>query len=168
MAATVLSYLDFETIHGALSLVSRSFHGLIVRDKRIDQVTWRALFTREFRYSSYPDHAINEGETYRQFFIRSFQMYKQMRRLIAGIIHETKMRTGTNEMSGFLRPFSDRAAPKFSFIEERITFQIECLYKSFRDRNIESAPQASAAPNIRIKSASLEETKEGALPLYNR
>lgn len=137
VASTILSYLDFETIHGGISLVSSGFHSLITKDKRIDQVTWRVLFTQEFRYLDYPDHAIQQGETYRQYFIRSFKMFKQMRGLLAGIINETNTRTGTKEMDGFLRPFSDRISPKFAFIDERITFQIECLYKSFRDRNVD-------------------------------
>ena len=58
VAATVLSYLDFDTIQGSLTLVSSGFHSLITEDKRIDQVTWRSLFTQEFRHLDYPDHAI--------------------------------------------------------------------------------------------------------------
>jgi len=58
VASTILSYLDFETIHGGISLVSSGFHSLITKDKRIDQVTWRVTFTQEFRYLDYPDHAI--------------------------------------------------------------------------------------------------------------
>ena len=71
-----------------------------------------------------------------------------MRFLIKGIINETNARR-VQQQNGFIRDFRDRRAPNFPFIEESITFMIECLYKSFKD---------STPPK-----AVLEEVKEGSV-----
>ena len=61
-------------------------------------------------------------------------LYKNMRRLVEGIIDETNLQR-ISQQNGFLRDFKDRRAPNFFFIEEKITFQVECLYKSLKDTN---------------------------------
>lgn len=90
----LLTYLNFEEVHFQLSLVSRRFRKLIVEDPRIDSTLWQSLFLQEFMYISYPDHQRFEadGESYRAYFIRSFQAYKHMRELVRGIIEESNAR----------------------------------------------------------------------------
>lgn len=75
-----------------------------------------------------------------------------MRQLVKGIIEETNEKR-VPKQHGFLRDFNDRRAPHFYFIEEPITFQIECLYKNFKD----SVPNSSQ--NEERKSISHESSE---------
>lgn len=66
-----------------------------------------------------------------------------------GIIEETNLHRPQHRQTGFLKSFQDRRAPRFYFIEERLTFQVECLYKSFKDcigdDDHDSSPRSSSS-----------------------
>ena len=66
-------------------------------------------------------------------------MFKHIRILLKGIIEETNARR-TQKQQGFIRDFSDRRAPDFYFFEEKLPFQLECLYKSLKDGEAEELP----------------------------
>lgn len=86
----------------------------------------------EFSSLKYVDHQKEEGETYQQYFQRSFLRYKEMRQLLREIIDISNAKRQKKQY-GFLRSFVDRELPAFDFIQDHFTFQLECLFKNLSD-----------------------------------
>jgi hypothetical protein len=92
LASVLLSFFDFDVVQNRLNLVSKAFRCLVTNEERLDKIIWKQLFLEEFLYLEYSDHQKLPMESYRAYFIRSFQHYKTMRKLIEGIIDETNLR----------------------------------------------------------------------------
>ena len=104
------------------------------RESQFDPI-WRNLFTSEFLSLEYPDHKREEGESHKEYFKRSFAIYKKFRKILKSIIDLTNEQRAKKQY-GFLRDFKDRFAPEFFCTEfKQITFQVECIYKNFNDQD---------------------------------
>lgn len=60
--------------------------------------------------------------------------YTEMRTLLVGIVNLTNSKR-TKQQNGFIRKFNDRRPRHLNFI--KVTFQVECLYKTFGESDEE-------------------------------
>ena len=88
----------------------------------------------EFTYLSFGDNYIFPDENYLQFFIRSFELFKEIRLYIKNIVRLTDQCTsahyGNNQTSEFLKDFKNREAHIFIRGFAMVPFQYLCFHKS--------------------------------------
>ncbi|CDW87006.1 UNKNOWN [Stylonychia lemnae] len=128
----LVSYLDFQSAFQGLSNVNKQVNSYFV-DNGVDYI-WKLLFTTEFSAYEYPDHKKANDESNYQYFKRSFMKFKVFRELLKNIFELTNQKRSKKQY-GFLRNYEDREVPQFHYIEEQITFEIECLFKNLNDQD---------------------------------
>ena len=135
LCSILCPYLKFEELT-LMMKVDRSLNDILT--KKLDFI-WKSVFMLEFQcYSkdnmSYLDHKRDEGETYFQYFKRSFMLYQRMRAIIKPIL-ENSLEYHDGDYRDYLKPFNDRALSSIitQVLKGPITFEYECLYKNLVD-----------------------------------
>ncbi|CDW81296.1 UNKNOWN [Stylonychia lemnae] len=123
LASVLLPYLTLNDYISGVYRINKMFSSFY---KKGADFIWKTLFELEFHDKEYPDHKIEEGESWHSYFKRSFEMYKKFRRIWAGIITMSN-RKSVESQDGYLRDFNDRTTEKYPL------FQLEVFYKVFRD-----------------------------------
>eukprot|EP00347_Sterkiella_histriomuscorum_P002208 403369051 len=126
------SFLGFEDVLHALSKLNKQFNKQL--DGSLDYL-WKQLYVEEFLHENYVDHQKVEGESYRDFFIRSFGIYQRMRMTMREIFRITLEKSTEDRQEGFLRSFTNRKPHSYIAGQKYITFQYECFYKNFEEKN---------------------------------
>lgn len=139
LITVLVSYFDFQSAFSCLANLNRRINKYF-QEGGVDFI-WKLLFTTEFSSFEYPDHKKEDSETHLQYFKRSFMKYKLFRHLLKNIFELTTEKRSSRKLltslrsSGFLRNFEDREVPQFNYIQEPITFEIECLFKNLNDQD---------------------------------
>ncbi|CDW77167.1 UNKNOWN [Stylonychia lemnae] len=131
MTSILCSYLNFDDIMESVIGINKDLNILI--NQKLD-IVWQNLFKQEFMFRDYPDHRRYQGESHFQYFKRSFLIYKEVRQVMRSIFNLTNQQS-EQKQEGFIKKFKNRKVHTFIAVQEIMSFQYECFYKNFEEKN---------------------------------